>query len=507
MSAVETSFSGGVRLADVSDFIAPSQACVVAVGTPELPGKDEAKAKTGEVSLQSRARRGQAKANPKGAKPGGSKAGEDPVKISLNDCLACSGCVTSAETVLLEQQSTEEFLRVLEAKAESDRVVVVTISQASRTSLASHYGLSPLEMTMRLTGFLKSLGADFVLEDNTGRDVALLATLEEFWDKYTSGRGGVGQGFSLPLLTSECPGWVLYAEKTHGEVVLPYMSKARSAIATLGSLTKKLLPSKLGVDAGSIYHCFISPCFDKKLEALREDLKSGEFADLDCVLATTEFHNLLKMKSFAEQTCPALPFDDILQGPGTQQAQFSNFGSSGGYLEFVFRECVGRLRGQAVFEPDKPLPLKVIRNQDFQEISLQGEDGRVILHFALAYGFRNIQNIIRRIKQKKMTYHFVEIMACPSGCLNGGGQMKDDDQVDEMGRRVIDRKEILRQLEQLYHDSEVARRHPRGNPNTSQIEEWLGGFKTPKANEVLYTEFHDRSQKKNEAPTPMMLDF
>ena len=486
--ATVKSFSGAVRLKDVSDFIAPSQACVVSLE----PKKDGGEGEGELVRLQSRAGSSAAR-GPSTSQPASEAS---PVKVTLNDCLACSGCVTSAETVLLEQQSTEEFLRVLDTKAETKRVVVVTLSSQSRTSLAAHYGLSPLETTSRLCGFLKSLGVDLVLEDNLGRDLALLATLEEFWDKYENGAAD-----TLPLLTSECPGWVLYAEKTHGKLVLPHMSKARSAVATLGSLCKGALPANLGVDPGRIYHCFISPCFDKKLEASREDLKSGEFADLDCVLATTEFHKLLEAKSFDSQGGPTAPFDDIFQGSGTQRTQFSARGSSGGYLEFVFRECVLRLKGRDLFPRDQPLPLKVVRNQDFQEISLLADDGKILLSFALAYGFRNIQNIIRRIKQKKMTYHFVEVMACPSGCLNGGGQMKDE------GARVIDRKEIVAQLEQLYHHGEVVLRDPRGNPNLGQVEAWLGGFTSQKATEVLHTTFHDRTQKTETASTAMMIDF
>ena len=200
---------------------------------------------------------------------------------------------------------TEEFLRVLDSKmasasSEKEKIIVVTLSSQSRASLAAHYGLSPLDLTKRLSAFLKRLGVNYFFEDSLGRDLALMATFEEFWERYNKHKAGEGgKGAMLPLLTSECPGWVCYAEKTHGELVLPYMSNVRSAIATLGSLTKQLLPSKLeGVGAGDIYHCFISPCFDKKLEASREDLKTGEFADLDCVLATTEFHNLLAQKDF-----------------------------------------------------------------------------------------------------------------------------------------------------------------------------------------------------------------
>ena len=542
MSTSLVNFSGAVKLADVSDYIAPAQSCVVALESEkknvvvDVDAEEERGGVTGEVSLQQRRTK---RSLMKGTKirPNDSDVGADgasrskkvkgpgfgfsqvksekgpeqnSLKVTLNDCLACSGCVTSAETVLMEQQSTEEFLRVLEAndtradeseastsssslaskKEKKKKIIVVTLSAQSRSSLAKHYGLSPLEITLKVSGFLKNLGVQYVFEDDVGRDMALVATLEEFWDRYNS-KG-------LPLLTSECPGWVLYAEKTHGDLILPYMSKTRSAIASLGSLTKKIMPEKLGVSADAIYHCFVSPCYDKKLEASREELKSGEFADLDCVLATTEFYQLLVQKGFDPHEAPMTPFDDLMEGE--QDRLHSARGSSGGYLEFVFRECALRLQGRDF--PPGNLPLKVVRNADFQEITLSDENGEVLLSFALAYGFRNIQNIIRRIKQKKMTYHFVEVMACPSGCLNGGGQMKDD---HIAGARVLDRKQILSELEQLYHHSQVVQRDPRSNPAVGHVLKWLGGLRSKLTVDALTTQFHNRSQKRESAA--MVIDF
>ena len=137
------------------------------------------------------------------------------------------------------------------------------------------------------------------------------------------------------------------------------------------------------------------------------------------------------------------------------------------------------------------MPLKVVRNTDFQEITLCGDDGKVLISFALAYGFRNIQNIIRRIKQKRMPYHFVEIMACPSGCLNGGGQMKPEE--GEAGGNGRDA--AMANLEGLYHHSSIAERHPGENPGVISLMNQLGGHATEQAAQVFRTTFQDRTKK------------
>ena len=286
---------------------------------------------------------------------------------------------------------------------------------------------------------------------------------------------------------SECPGWVCYAEKTHGDLVVPYMSTTRSAAGVMGGLVKNLVPQRLGVPPSGVYHCFISPCYDKKLEASREELRSSDFPDIDCVLATTELVQLIDMKGFDMSTAPHAALDDLFEPECSTLC--ASRGSSGGYLDFVFRECAHRLKGERL--PPGPLPLKVVRNTDFQEISLYDGSGQPLLCFALAYGFRNIQNIIRRIKTHKMQYHFVEVMACPSGCLNGGGQIKAPE--------AIDRKEFIAVLEGLYHHPQIVERHPMQNPSVAKVIQGLEGRHTTQATAVLRTKYHSKVKKTPDA--------
>ena len=232
-------------------------------------------------------------------------------KVTLNDCLACSGCITSAETVLVTQQSITEFMRCLNGSAH----VVISLSPAARAAIATHCGLSLREAHGRLTGFFKSLGCHRVLDNGLASDLSLLQTAAEFVHRFrscaaaasASGNGaGVGgcvtsgaaivrdaDALPLPLLSSSCPGWICYAEKVQGAHVLPHLSRVKSSQQIMGTLVKYGYGAERGLPPQSIYHVSIMPCFDKKLEASRDDFFNPAAGadgsrDVDCVLSSAE---------------------------------------------------------------------------------------------------------------------------------------------------------------------------------------------------------------------------
>ncbi|GIL96756.1 hypothetical protein Vretimale_2565 [Volvox reticuliferus] len=266
-------FSSAIRVSDLNDYIAPSQDCVVA-----LNGKLRTSEMSEEVQLQPRAG---IRAAGGGQRPAGVAAAPtgDPVKVTLHDCLACSGCITSAETVLLQQQSGEEFLMRL---ADPRVMVVISVSAQSRTALASYFALSPSQALSRLAGWFKWLGVRAVWDLTTARDLVLLEEAAEFLDRYRSSQEagscqpeGPAPSAPLPVLGSACPGWVCYAEKTQGSRVLPYLSSTRSPQGAMGALVKSLVAASWGVTPGSVYHVTIMPCYDKKLEASRDELTTA----------------------------------------------------------------------------------------------------------------------------------------------------------------------------------------------------------------------------------------
>lgn len=297
------------------------------------------------------------------------------------------------------------------------------------------------------------------------------------------------------MLASSCPGWVCYAEKTHGDHILPYISTTKSPQAVMGTLVKRYLAPKMGKSPDKVYHITCMPCFDKKLEASRDDFTiEGDdepIRETDLVLASNEIVELLRRTETDFVALDEAPIDPLFTNVEFNQngepVLLGISGGSGGYLEVILRHAAKVLFGRDLPE-DQPLKYVEGRNSDFRETWLENEKGEKVLRFAQAYGFRNIQNIVRKMKQRRNNadgYHFVEVMACPSGCLNGGGQIPP--KPGEKGR------ELLHRVTDIYHNpKEVSRHHPSKDDAVRRIyDEWIRQIGTK---EVLHTQYHFRDK-------------
>uniref|UniRef100_A0A8C9GFQ7 Cytosolic iron-sulfur assembly component 3 n=1 Tax=Piliocolobus tephrosceles TaxID=591936 RepID=A0A8C9GFQ7_9PRIM len=399
-------FSGALQLTDLDDFIGPSQECIKPVKVEKRPGSGVAKIRIEDDGSYFQVNQ-----------DGGTRRLEK-AKVSLNDCLACSGCITSAETVLITQQSHEELRKVLDANKmaapSQQRLVVVSVSPQSRASLAARFQMNPTDTARKLTSFFKKIGVHFVFDTAFSRHFSLLESQREFVRRF---RGQADCRQALPLLASACPGWICYAEKTHGSFILPHISTARSPQQVMGSLVKDFFAQQQRVTPDKIYHVTVMPCYDKKLEASRPDFFNQEHQtrDVDCVLTTGEVFRLLEDEDVSLPDLEPAPLDSLCSGASAEEPTSHRGGGSGGYLEHVFRHAARELFGIHVAE----VTYKPLRNKDFQEVTLEKE-GQVLLHFAMAYGFRNIQNLVQRLKRGRCPYHYVEVMACPSGSSREG---------------------------------------------------------------------------------------
>ncbi|XP_071965340.1 cytosolic Fe-S cluster assembly factor narfl-like isoform X2 [Antedon mediterranea] len=424
-----SNFSGALRLTDLDDFITPSQECVKPVKVNRISGK------TAAIKIEADGSHYQVETD-------GIKTKLEKAEITLNDCLACSGCITSAESVLITQQSQQELYRILgenkglTTEEQSQRkLVVVSISPQSRASLAAKYKINSQEAAEKLTGFLKQLGVDYVFDTTFARNLSLLESQYEFIRRYNN-KATKG---SLPMLASACPGWVCYAEKTHGSYVLPYISTTKSPQQIMGSLVKDYLARIHGLTPDMVYHVTVMPCFDKKLEASREDFYNDIYKtrDVDCVITSAEVDMMLDSEGLSLADIESRQLDSL--------------------------------------------------NKDFKEVILEHE-GEVVLRFALAYGFRNIQNLVQKLKRGKSLYHCVEVMACPSGCLNGGGQIRPLD--DEPA------KDLLERVEKIY--SEIAPVKPEDSEDVKKLyADWLGGKDSIKSKSMLHTQYHEVEKMTN----------
>ncbi|KAF7619005.1 hypothetical protein AFLA_000648 [Aspergillus flavus NRRL3357] len=460
---------------DLNDFISPGVACIKPVET--LPKNESSNSQNPyEVTTED-------KVQPENL---------PPAQISLTDCLACSGCVTSAEAVLISLQSHAEVLNTLDAYPElpltqnhngpytgssdaldgESRIFVASVSPQVRASLAATYGISEKEATYMIDQFLSGphglraggkhgSGFSWVVDTNVMRDAILVLTADEVSETLKEPSARAISKDTLPkrpVLSSACPGWICYAEKTH-PFVLPHLSRLKSPQALTGTFLKTVLSKALGVPPSRVWHLAIMPCFDKKLEASREELTDVSWSpldggvpltesnkpvrDVDCVITTRELLTLassrgislptLPLKSLAPSYTPHFP-DETLNAflfrkqNGSEQSMEA--GTSGGYLHHVLKTFQAKNPGS---EP--------------------------LMKAARYYGFRNIQNLVRKLKPARVSrlpgarvpaasaggnrrqpisrnsasagsgtdYAYVEVMACPGGCTNGGGQIRIED--------------------------------------------------------------------------------
>ncbi|XP_053378942.1 cytosolic Fe-S cluster assembly factor narfl-like [Mercenaria mercenaria] len=467
-------FSGALQLTDLNDFITPSQECIKPVKIDRTAGK------VGKIRIED-------DGSYVDVSEGGKETKLQKAQITLNDCLACSGCITSAESVLITQQSQDELYRILQenlqlqkdGQAEQQKTIVVSVCPQARASLAAKYGLSVTESSHKITAFFKKLGVHYILDTTFARGFSLIESCREFVSRYKESEVTPA---AFPMLASACPGWICYAEKTHGSYILPYISTVKSPQQIMGSIVKDYFAKKLSKTPDQIYHVSVMPCFDKKLEASRPDFYSDIYStrDVDCVITSGEVDLMLQKEGTALSDIEDHPLDNLF---GSADIVSHIGGGSGGYLEHIARYAAEEILGFTV----ESLKYKTLRNQDFQEVTIETE-GKPPIKMALAYGFRNIQNIVQKIKRGKCPYHFVEIMACPSGCTNGGGQIRPEGEVTP--------KERLVAVTELYNSVRTV------NPWTqSDIQnlyaDWLGGTNSEKCKQMLRTQYHEVEKMTN----------
>ena len=453
-------------LGDLNDFISPSQACV----NPIFAEKDASESAKDAENVDKITPKIQLSMDAPDVLLSAPKSmfrevesttttTKKKAQVSLSDCLACSGCVTSAETVLIQAQS---LAKLREALASPSARVNVALSTQSLVSLGARLGDASVSRVFRgvrahleekypgttvahladaAAIALDAAASEFIrvkrkkavavphswslpttsiaVDSSTSRYFHDVYGTQEFTQREADEL--VVDDVKLPVLTSECPGWVCYVEKTHPEAI-SYVSRVKSAQQISGAMVRE------STDSERVFNCTVMPCADKKLEASRLDFYDGsrDAHDVDCVLTTQEIFDFLtegndfSLDDDDEERTDL--FEIAFGGSATR-------GASGGYCDYVFRRAAKELYGVEV-DPNDPLPYRKGRNQDVWYVDLE-VDGVKKLRFGLCYGFRNIQSLLRQMKRGKCRLDYVEVMACPSGCVNGGGQLKpaDDDRV------------------------------------------------------------------------------
>lgn len=418
-SSSRGTFSSALKLTDLNDFLTPSATCVLPAGGGAVAGS--ASAPAGSVLAPIVPSRDAAAENSNAT---------STASITLSDCLSCTGCVTSAETVLLSSTGLEKVKHVLlkQSPHRNQLYVVIALSQQTVASVAVSLGLDLQATARKLCYFFTHvLHVDAVVDASFARYFALEEAAVEFVQRYRAGDNVV--------IASACPGWVTYAEKTQGHDIIRAISTVRSPQAIVGSLLPRVMSSRLQ-PGKALCVITVMPCHDKKLEASRTQftvqhsdvqLSSRDehvlcVPEVEAVLTTDEVMQLAAEINVDIAALSEKSLDPSFSAGSTAFGALAGSGS-GGYADYVIRRASHELLN--VHLPSGPLPWeKASRSGDMRSLTVRaGPSGGKELHFATAYGFRSLQSVLRKIRRGDISYDYIELMACPGGCNNGGGQI------------------------------------------------------------------------------------
>lgn len=396
---------------------------------------------------------------------------------SLNDvnCTFCGQCIEACPVgALREKDSIEEAWEKLK---DPDTYVIVQTAPAVRVALGEEFGM-PIgtNVTGKMVAALKRLGFDKVFDTNTGADFTIMEEGTEFIQR-------LNENYNLPMITSCSPGWVRYVEANYPENI-KYLSSCKSPHEMFGALIKTYYAEKNNIDPEKIYVVSVMPCIAKKYERQRTELKNNGMYDVDCVLTTRELARMIKQANIEFSELENEEFDNPM---GEATGAGAIFGVTGGVMEAALRTASEILSGEE------------LEDIDFKQV--RGEEGirRAILKIGerdikvvVANGLGNAKIIMEEIKSGKADYQFVEIMACPGGCIMGGGQPIKNSKI----RATVDvRKKRADAMYTIDEKSRIRKSHE--NPVLKQIySEYIGVPGGHKAHELFHTTY-SKKQKYN----------
>ena len=383
---------------------------------------------------------------------------------SLNDvnCTFCGQCIEACPTGALHEKETINDVWV--KLKDPDTIVIAQTAPAVRVALGEEFGM-PIGTNVvgKMVTALKRLGFDKVFDTNTGADLTIMEEANEFIERFT-------KNDNLPMITSCSPGWVKYIEMNYPEL-LPHLSSCKSPHEMFGAILKTYYANREGIDPSKIYVVSVMPCIAKKFERQRPEMKEYDLYDVDNVITTRELARMIKQANIEFEKLTDSNFDSPI---GEASGAGAIFGTTGGVMEAALRTAQDTLTGKDLPKID----FEQVRGGEGIKratINIAGKDINVVA----ASGLANAKTILEEIKSGKANYQFVEIMACPGGCIMGGGQpiksSKIRSEVDVRKLRAdalysIDEKSIVRKshenpfMKKLYKDylekpgSEIAER-------------------------------------------------
>ena len=389
---------------------------------------------------------------------------------SLNDvdCTFCGQCIESCPTGALKEK---EYIDEVWSKLKDEEVyTVLQTAPAVRVALGEEFGM-PIGTNVKgkMVTALKSMGFDKVFDTNTAADLTIMEEAIEFLER-------LKDGGTLPMITSCSPGWVRFAEKNYPDL-LGHLSTCKSPHQMFGAIIKSYFAQKYGVPAEKICVVSVMPCIAKKYEASREEMEVDGLRDVDYVITTRELSRMIRQANIDFVNLEDGNFDDPM---GEASGAGAIFGTTGGVMEAALRTAADTLEGKEL----EHLNYEAVRGEKGikeAKLNLGGTELKIVV----ASGLVNARKIMEEIKSGKSDYHFVEIMACPGGCVMGGGQPIKNSKT----RASIDVRKL--RAEALYSIDEASTiRKSHENPAIKKMyQEFLGRPGGEKSHKYLHTRY------------------
>ena len=390
-------------------------------------------------------------------------------------CVSCGQCIVNCPTGAIYEK--DDTAKVLEAINDPEKFVVVHTAPSIRVTLGECFGMHiGTNVQGKMVAALRRLGFDKVFDTDFGADLTIVEEANEFL-------GRVQNGGVLPMITSCSPGWIKYCEHYYPDM-LDHLSSCKSPQQMSGAVIKTWYAEKMGIDPKDIVVDAIMPCTAKKFETKRENQSASGYPDVDYSLTTRELGRMIDSAGIFFKHLPDEEFDNPL-GDSTGAAVI--FGATGGVMEAALRTAVEKLSGEEL----KSLDFTEVRGTEGIKEASYTVNGMEI-KVCVVSGLANANTIMEKVKNGTADYHFIEIMGCPGGCVNGGGQPIQHavvrNFVDLRARRAAALYEADKDMPlRKSHESEAVKR---------LYAEFLGEPGSHKAHEVLHTSYVARPKYK-----------